>query len=243
MPVPPISWTITSEDGHLAMVVHGGLDLPGSAELRTGILKCLADQPDAILIDLSDLVVVDKRTLSLFTAMVRQAAMWPGIPLLICAAPPTVSEALASGRFGRLPVHATVAEALAVVAAGQGGPPAVVDQLLPIAGAPRHARTLVTEACTTWSLPDLIGPASLIVSELVTNAVEHAGTIMTLRISRRLRHLHLAVRDGSAAEPKPHRPGFTEAGGRGLLLVEKIATHWGSMPSRDGKVVWATLAI
>ena len=39
------------------------------------------------------------------------------------------------------------------------------------------------------------------------------------------------------------RAGPTDLGGRGLLLVDEVATQWGSMPSRDGKVVWATLAI
>ncbi|MDT4993244.1 MAG: hypothetical protein QOH97_3136, partial [Actinoplanes sp.] len=179
---------------------------------------------------------------AVFTALILQAGVWPGIPMLLCAAKPEVAEALTSGRYGRLPVHTTMAEGRAVVAAGRGGPPAMVDRLLPTTAAARHARMMATEACTRWSLPDLIGPACLIASELVTNAAEHAGTIMTLRISRRPRYLHLAVRDGSPVEPKLHRPELTEPGGRGLLLVDSVAVRWGAMPCRDGKVVWATLA-
>ena len=70
-----------------------------------------------------------------------------------------------------------------------------------------------------------------------------AGTLMTLRISRRARYVHIAVRDGCTDEPRLTRP--TPEGalrGRGLMLIDNIAVHWGSLPSRDGKVVWATLA-
>jgi anti-sigma regulatory factor (Ser/Thr protein kinase) len=94
-----------------------------------------------------------------------------------------------------------------------------------------------------WGLPELVGPASLVITELVSNAVEHAGTMITLQLSRRSRYVHIAVRDGSAEQPLLNRPDPASSGrGRGLVLVDSIAAHWGSLPSREGKVVWATLA-
>ncbi|HEX5199152.1 ATP-binding protein [Paractinoplanes rhizophilus] len=121
----------------------------------------------------------------------------------------------------------------------------LTDQLLPATGAARHARNMVTEACALWDLPDLIGPASLVADELVTNGVEHAGTLMTLQISRRGRGLHLALGDGSPAPPRlPPPPSPTEPRGRGLMLVDAIATRWGWLPAGEGgKVVWATLSM
>jgi hypothetical protein len=202
-------------------------------------MKCLAEQPTALLVDLSELIVTDDLALSVFTAVVRQAALWPGTPVQLCAATAPVTALLAGGQYGRHSLYTSVDAGLVMPGVD---PPLVIDELVPEPGAPRHARRLVNEACSRWSLPEVAGPASLVASELVTNAVEHAATPMTLRISRRDRYVHIAVRDGSPVEPALRRPLVTESGGRGLLLISSVATHWGSLPCRDGKVVWATLA-
>ena len=118
----------------------------------------------------------------------------------------------------------------------------VTEELLPLAGAARHARNVVTEACLRWDLPGLVAPATLIVSELVSNAVDHAGTAAQLRLALSREHLTIAVRDGSAEPPVRPGPaaGMTERG-RGLMLVAATADSWGWSPVADGKVVWATL--
>lgn len=98
---------------------------------------------------------------------------------------------------------------------GVGDIASAVGEVVRASGAARHARDLVTEACAMWDLPDLVGPASLVADELVTNGVEHAGTLMTLRISHRAHQLHLAVGDGSPEPPRlrpPRRRPRPEAG-------------------------------
>lgn len=51
----------------------------------------------------------------------------------------------------------------------------------------------------------------------------------------------VAVRDGSTVTPEPPRVFSTDPhAARGLQLVEAMATRWGSLPTHDGKVVWAT---
>lgn len=120
----------------------------------------------------------------------------------------------------------------------------VSEQLLPVVGAQRHARDVVTEACLRWDFPDLVDPASLIVSELVANVVDHAHTMMTLTVAHRGSHLYLAVQDGASAPPVARTSvgGTVALRGRGLLLVEAIAATWGYSREGDGKIVWATLA-
>jgi anti-sigma regulatory factor (Ser/Thr protein kinase) len=82
-----------------------------------------------------------------------------------------------------------------------------------------------------------------VTSELVSNAIDHAGTMMNLRLTRRPRYLHIAVRDGSTTAPRrAPLPDPSASGGRGLHLVASMAVRWGSLPSEAGKVVWATLA-
>ena len=65
---------------------------------------------------------------------------------------------------------------------------------------------------------------------------------MSTRVTRRSRYVHIAVRDGSTEEPVVNPPEGLSGRGRGLMLVDTVAVQWGSLPSQDGKVVWATLA-
>jgi anti-sigma regulatory factor (Ser/Thr protein kinase) len=112
-------------------------------------------------------------------------------------------------------------------------------ELEPVVQAARRARELVTEACTRWDLPDLTGPAHTAVTELVNNAVVHAGTPMTVGLTVQGRELHIAVRDYSHRPPQVSQP--TPYGGRGLRLLEAVASGWGCTPLDDGKVVWAVV--
>ena len=228
------------EDVFVALT--GELGLPDVAPVRLRLLKCLAEQPAALLLDLAGLTVAEPLALSVFAAVTRQAARWPGTPVLLCAPQPATRDLLAVGVLHRLPVFDTTEAARAHAWQERLTLPSVIDELLPISGAARSARNMATDACLRWDLPNLVAPASLIVSELVSNVVDHAHTMMTLRLSLRSRYLTMAVRDGSPAEPVP--PGDVPAeadGGRGLFLVKATAHSWGWLPTDDGKVVWAAL--
>ncbi|MEU4236137.1 ATP-binding protein [Actinoplanes sp. NPDC026619] len=231
----PLSWTARDEGGLVVVAVRGCLDLPGAPRLQTALLECLAEQPAALLLELSGLELAEDAALALFAEVAEQSARWPGAPLLPCDPAPRVAALL---ERGGLTVYRSVAEARVVV---DEAVPGIGDQILPIAGAARHARNLATEACAAWDLPHLVGPACLVVSELVSNAVEHAGTMITVRLTRRAGHLHIAVRDGSAGEPVERPVAAAAERGRGLMLVSTVATDWGWLPARDGKVVRATL--
>jgi anti-anti-sigma factor len=225
----------------LLVTVIGDLSLSTAPRLRMTLLKCLLEQPDAVVADLTALTVSESQALSVFSAVSRQAARWPGTPLLLCASQPEVAGLLASGRYGRLETFDSTAQALAAARARMV---AVSEVLLPVPGAARRARDLVTEACVRWELPRLIGPACLVVSELVVNATVHARTMMDLRITRDRHYLIIAVRDGSTAVPRLARTRPADAvGGRGLMLVDSMVRRWGSLVVDDGKVVWATLPI
>lgn len=111
------------------------------------------------------------------------------------------------------------------------------------------ARDAVTEACSRWGLTRLLRPARLVVSELVANAVEHAGTPIDVVISRlgtdgRVAGLHLAVYDRDPRlprQPPPGDPGPLDQRGLGLHVVDAAAHAWGARPARGGKMVWAAL--
>ncbi|MEU4623257.1 ATP-binding protein [Actinoplanes sp. NPDC023801] len=109
------------------------------------------------------------------------------------------------------------------------------------------ARSLVARACDRWQLPHLRHDAALVVSELASNAVLHAGTDLVVTVVRTGPGLLLAVRDGDTRYPRLHEPPGEDSAaalqeqGRGLLLVHAVVPAWGAMPARGGKVVWATV--
>lgn len=107
-----------------------------------------------------------------------------------------------------------------------------------------EARNLVGTACRQWQLPAMVDDAALVVTELVANAVRHAGGPIQLQLALGEYFLHLAVRDGSADPPRQMLPDLENVnGGRGLLLVDAVSAAWGSSPTEDGKTVWAALRL
>jgi two-component sensor histidine kinase len=81
--------------------------------------------------------------------------------------------------------------------------------------------------------------AVLVVSELTTNAIVHAGGVRYLQVNRNDGRIRVEVADASPRHPGPVRVKLTS--GRGLLMVEALAKAWGSEPRSWGKVVWAEL--
>jgi hypothetical protein len=230
---------VTAHADGLTATLTGHLGLANAAQVRTRLFKCLAEQPDALFVDLSALSVEEPIALAVFAAVTRQAALWPGIPVLFCAPTDPVRGMLLGGAYRRLPLSRTIELAREQVRAGGQSLPSLIDELLPIAGAARQARNVATEACLRWDLPGLVEPACVIANELVTNVVEHASTMATLRISLRSRFVTIAVKDGSVVEPRRRPPD--SSGGRGLMLVAAMAHSWGWLPVDGGKVVWASL--
>jgi len=240
----PLTWSVHALGGNLLVRVCGTLDRSTAPPLRAVLLKSLAQHPDAVLVDLAMMILGDSLALSVFPAVARQAARWPSIPVVFCAPSPAVAAALDAPAYRGLVVHPSVTAATAALSRGQGIPPSISDDLLPVRGAAGHARNLATDACVRWELPGLVWPASLVASELVSNAVQHAQTMVSLRFSLRPRYLLVAARDGSPDEPVLRPVAPTDVvGRRGLLLVQALAAHWGFLPTGGGKVVWATLAI
>ena len=78
----------------------------------------------------------------------------------------------------------------------------------------------------------------LCVSEVVTNAVRHTGSPQYLRLSRAGDTLRVEVADGEKQPPVLNQQDPLATSGRGLRILDQLATRWGSEPTEDGKAVW-----
>lgn len=106
-----------------------------------------------------------------------------------------------------------------------------------------HTRQLLWE----WQLTALEDDAELLVSELVTNAIQATQAddrtaSVRLWLLADQTQVVMLVWDASPLPPVPVSGSETEENGRGLLLVDTLSERWGYLPAVGGKFVWATLA-
>jgi hypothetical protein len=104
------------------------------------------------------------------------------------------------------------------------------------------ARRFVASTLEAWGFADFEEAAILLVSELVGNAILHAGTDMNLFVSREGNRLRIEVSDGSPVLPRRKHYSATSGTGRGLALVDSLSHDWGAERSGSGKTVWFELA-
>jgi anti-sigma regulatory factor (Ser/Thr protein kinase) len=106
------------------------------------------------------------------------------------------------------------------------------------------ARRFVLEAIEDESA-SISEAAAIVVSELATNCVRHAGTGFTVDVETTPTRLRVAVSDEGGGTPAPRSPEPSEPTGRGLLLVRELSDEWGIASSGDraGKSVWFTMAL
>ncbi|GAB2584430.1 hypothetical protein Aab01nite_54170 [Paractinoplanes abujensis] len=111
------------------------------------------------------------------------------------------------------------------------------DVLLPLPGAARHARDIVTGACAVWDLPHLAAPATLIASGLVNHVCDHVATMMTVIVLHHDKVLYLSVRSGTMLDSgSPHADTNLD-----LTLIHASASSWGFLLDGGDLVTWATL--
>lgn len=104
-----------------------------------------------------------------------------------------------------------------------------------------EARYALRQALRDWGMPDLADDVELAAGELLVNALLHTdgGAVLTMEVlPEPVRRIRLWVKDRSSVWPRRRTPGEAATTGRGLLLVDALATHWGVESRGDGKAVW-----
>ncbi|WP_406387448.1 SpoIIE family protein phosphatase [Streptomyces sp. NBC_00887] len=113
----------------------------------------------------------------------------------------------------------------------------------------KAARTFVDEQLAAWGLREMSDTCQLVTSEIVTNALIHAGSDVDVRLRAFDDHIRLEVRDAGSNPPVPSPLALAEEEnaeaehGRGLLIVEALGGKWRSSPNGRGKTVLLDLPI
>lgn len=113
--------------------------------------------------------------------------------------------------------------------------------LPPASRSAADARRFVERTLPEWGCGEAVDEVRLLVSELVSNAVRHAGTRVRLVLTREEGTIRGEVSDGSPKAPRPRLAEHDSEAGRGLFLLDQMAREWGVRPERQGKTVWFVL--
>jgi anti-anti-sigma factor len=233
-----------ARDGCIVVTLTGDIDIAAAPRVQRTLLKCLAEQPDAVICDLADVHWIDPVCATVFATVAhRPMSRWPDATLLLCHLRPAVAVVLQQHGVPRvLPVYDTLDQA---VAHARSRPPFLRERLrlVPTLEAIGTARWFVGEVCQRWQVDELTETAQALVGEITTDAVLYEPTgvdAIELRVELRATGFLVSVQ---SARP---RPTLAEADrddpGSGLEAVQRLAQHWGVRRQVDGsRVVWCVL--
>jgi hypothetical protein len=226
-----------------AVTLSGRHRLP--SDLVSELMDVLAFEPRVVVCDLSGMAVSPQTLTEVFAPVAPYLANWPGTVVVVCvprSAPQT--QLPPSAIADRLLVHVhgeeRLDEAYRVLRPLQH----TMTYLPPVPAAVADARAFTLTTLRDWRLPGLQGSAGLVVSEMVTDSLLNARTVMGLALSRCGDRLRIAVHDhGGSRRPLPAgEVSEATAEGSGRLLVQVLTRHWGVFPARtQGKTVWAIM--
>lgn len=108
--------------------------------------------------------------------------------------------------------------------------------------APGRARRLVVAELRRWGHGDaLVNEAALVLSELASNAVIHAGSSFSIVVGAQESMLRIAVEDACPLATTEPNGGLIARSEHGLAVIDALSARWGIDGTPHGKVVWAEL--
>jgi hypothetical protein len=233
-----------ADRGIAVVELAGELDLPGATGLMTVLTELAGAGSRVVVCDLSRLSVPELlRLLLVFPAAQRHSGPWPQSAIHLAAPGKELADRmrrLGMPRF--VPVHARLDDALD--AASTDALAVHCDLTLESeASSPGTARAAMARLWPTSRRErDLRQDGLVVVSELTSNAVRHAGGSFTVSMSLSPRRFAIGVTDDSRQEPVLVPSTANQTGGRGMQLVASLSQDWGVRLVHDySKTVWATL--
>jgi DNA-binding NarL/FixJ family response regulator len=257
---PPFTVLIVDDSEHqrylLRLVAerHGAVVVDEAADGRTGIELAGRHRPDLIVLDLAMPVMNGIEALP----SLRQVAPESRVVVLSHFSSARMARHTAAlGAVGYVEKSTPQDRLFREILLAAGLLDVVVDAvrqaMTTFAPEPQNAgsaRRFVDEILRQWDCEELVENVTLLVSELVTNAIEHARSDLDVAVKLfpdRVRvdvldRIALTDANGVAAATGTQAASAEATSGRGLFMVEAIAQRWGVDESDDGKSVWFELA-
>jgi DNA-binding NarL/FixJ family response regulator len=209
-----------------------------AADAEDALQQADRHAPDLILLDLQ---MPGRSGLDLLPEL---RARCPGASVVVVSNLPRrryEEQVVALGALGfvekRVPAERFVSEVLAAAAITAAAVERMTTDLPTDPRAVGTARRWVRELLAPSATEEL-DVIELLVSELVTNAIVHASSAPRVEVELGRDRIRVAVHDADPTPPARRVPDVGRIGGRGLLLLDELASRWGSEPSGGGKVVW-----
>jgi len=227
--------------------ITGRYRLP--SDVVSEIRHVLAENPQIVIVDLNSVAGSSRALAEVLEPVAPYLAAWPGTVLAVCVPEPEASAhvlpPILADRvlLDRTPV--TALERARHLLARQNR---TTTFLTPKPQAVEDARAFTRRTLRDWRLEDLIWPASLVVSELVTHSILKADTVLDLTLSRVGQRVRVAVHDYGSDRIQSTKVADQDDSlddpllDRGLMVVRAMTRCWGVFPSRvHGKTVWAVM--
>jgi DNA-binding NarL/FixJ family response regulator len=226
----------------LALESHDSFSVVGEAgDGREAVEAAAVLTPDLVLLDCS--------APDAFDGLARLRSEAPGIRVVLVSGHDPAELGLVSRAAGALgflgkatPARSLGAELEALVGLVEAVEAVLEEVSTRLAADPasaRAARRFVRDALAGADSEDLEETVTLLVSELVTNAVIHGGGDVEVLVRLLPASVRVEVMDASATAPVPRAAADEDTSGRGLALVESLARRWGVDPvAGGGKTVW-----
>jgi anti-sigma regulatory factor (Ser/Thr protein kinase) len=101
-------------------------------------------------------------------------------------------------------------------------------------------RDRLTVVLAEWGLGgEAVEPTLLVVTELLSNAIDHGRSPVRLSVEYSGERVHVEVHDAAPEPPQLQPHDLLRPRGRGLQLVEALSSRWGWTSDPPGKLVWA----
>lgn len=230
-------------EGCRLLTLAGSLTSRTYLAVRDTVIAAALDGPRAVLVDVERLRVPAVSAWTAFSSARWQVRHWPGVPIIVVCAPPTVTEVLDRNGFTRhVPSLPTVDDALRILGDRREQR---CHRTAVLAASPRashRSRTLVAAWLTEWEREELVPAATVIVDALVENVLTHTDSAPTVTAEIDGTAVTIAVHDTARAPAMRREPaGAPHIRVSGLAVVAAVCRVWGTTPTATGKAVWAVL--
>jgi CheY-like chemotaxis protein/anti-sigma regulatory factor (Ser/Thr protein kinase) len=222
---------------------RGGLGpVTEAVDGASGLAAAATDAPELIVLDIA---MPGPSGLDILPELVQLA---PRARVVVLSSHPRSlhgDEARRRGATGyvekRVPVRHLLAQILVAAAITETALEVVSAELPADPASVRSARALVLDALGDDG-EDLLFSLELLISEVVSNAVVHASSAPRIEAQLGPDTVRVAVYDDDPTLPTRRHPDADRPGGRGLHLLDRLASRWGAEAiGGDGKVVWFEL--